>query len=107
MAGLQAAFAFGGGDDDKKAYLQAPDWEKETYWIFPSIKLPSGNALRIPKGFDVGMRLWANLTDEIASSYFADKPMEAKRFLETVTEALPSLTAMIITPVIEVNYGKD
>ena len=106
MAGLQAAFAFGGGDDDKKAYLQAPEWEKETYWIFPNIKLPSGNALKIPKGFDFGMRLMANATDEVTSAYFADKPIEAKRFLKTFTSALPSITATIITPVVEVNYGK-
>ena len=104
FAALQAAFVRLGGDDDKKAYEQAPNWEKEAYWIFPSIKNPiTGSALRIPKAFDFGMRFMANLTDEI----LADRPIELKRFRDTFIGAFPSLTATLITPAIEAytNYS--
>ncbi|MBQ6298641.1 MAG: glucosaminidase domain-containing protein [Selenomonadaceae bacterium] len=108
MAALQAAIAHAGDDDDKEAYEQAPNWEKETYWIFPAIKNPiTGTALRIPKGFDFGMRFMANLTDETIGAAFDNKPFEGKRFWETFKGALPSLTATIISPAIEAytNYS--
>ena len=101
LASLQFAAKAFGDDDDKKAYEQAPDWEKETYWIFPSL------GLRIPKGMDVGLRLFANLTDE-ALGYTVDKrSINFGRFFEMAKNALPSLTATAVTPIIEVALNKS
>lgn len=102
VAAVQFFAAHFGDDDDKKAYEQAPDWEKETYWIFPAINF------RFPKGMDIGIRLFANLTDEALGAMFDGKSMNAKRiFWDTAYNALPSLTATIVTPAVEVlqNYS--
>lgn len=92
---LQAAIN-GSDDDRKKEYEQAPDWEKDTYWIFGGFK--------IPKGMDFGIRLLGNLTEEL----FSSKPFDWQRvFGSPVWNALPSLTATLITPAVEVvqNYS--
>lgn len=94
LALAQAALARLGDDDDKKAYEQAPEWEKETYWIL--------GKFRIPKGMDVGLRLWANLTDELAGVFLDGNSFNGKRLLSTLWQALPSLTATAITPAVEV-----
>lgn len=98
LAGLQALWNYS-DDDRKKEYVQAQEWEKETYWIFGGI--------RIPKGMDVGLRLIANLTDEAIKPFATEKPFEAKRLLNTIWTALPSLTATVITPAAEVELNKS
>ena len=98
LAMLQFLIAHG-DDERKKEYALAPDWEKEMYWIFGGVK--------IPKGMDFGLRFMSNLTDEALSCIWDKKPIEFSRFGQTIWNALPSLTATIITPAVEVlaNYS--
>ena len=96
LAMLQFALAHG-DDERKKEYEQAPAWEKETYWILGGV--------RIPKGMDVGIRLMANFTDEALGALFDKKSFDAKRLFDTARNALPSITATIFTPALEVKMN--
>lgn len=98
LAALQF-FANHWDDETKKAYEQAPNWEKDTYWIFGDVK--------IPKGMDFGLRFGANLIDEFLSYATDQKPMEVRRVLQPFWQALPSLTATLATPTIEVLLNKS
>lgn len=103
MSVLPAAlmFALNHSDDDRrKKYKNRPDWEKDTYWIF-------GDGFRIPKGMDLGIRLFSALTDEFFAHVVDDDPFNSKRIAKTIRDAAPSITATIITPAFEAytNYS--
>lgn len=88
-------FALNHSDDDRrKKYKNRPDWEKDTYWIF-------GDGFRIPKGMDLGIKLFSTLTDEFLGLVADNDPIETKRISKAIMDAAPSITATLITPAFE------
>ena len=81
-------------DERKKEYAQAPNWEKDTYWIFGGFK--------IPKGLDLSIRLMSAFTDEALDKMIDDDPVEFERITKAFVDAAPSITATIFTPAVEV-----
>ena len=75
------------------------DWEKENYWYL-------AEGLRIPKGFDFSIRFFSTLTDEILRAWVEDEPVKAKRFLDSIKDAAPTLTTTFVTPILEVVLNK-
>ncbi|MBR3747762.1 MAG: hypothetical protein IKN27_12455 [Selenomonadaceae bacterium] len=91
-------FMINSGDDDwYEKYL--PDWERQTHWCF-------GEYLRIPKGQDVGLRFFSNLTESILRGMSGDKKA-FENWFRPVRESLPDWCPTAMQPIIECMTNYD
>ena len=71
-----------GGDDDDWYENDLPDWERQQHWIL-------GEHLRIPKGQDVGLRFFSNLTESMLRYMSKNDPKAFENWFRPVRESLP------------------
>lgn len=89
-------------DDDW--YKDLPDWQKDNNWIL-------GKRVKIPKGFDLGLRLTSNLTEQFLKWAWDHDSFELRRVLEPIKDSLPYLSTYLmptlLAPIAEVgaNYS--
>ena len=108
MAVAPALLQFAGNysdDDRRKRYNALHDWQKNTYWVLGTDIF--GQSIRIPKGMDMGIKIFSALTEEFLAHVAGDKPDSAKRIWKTFKDTLPSITTTIFTPAVEtyMNYS--
>lgn len=103
MAGFTACMlALAYGDDDW--WKELPDWQKQNFWC-----IKTGDViLRIPKGQDVGLRVFTNAAQKVTNAMMGAEKIEgSKDFLKPVYDLLPSVMPTALAPVIEnmANYS--
>lgn len=72
------------------------DWEKENYWIITE-------GLRVPKGADLGLRFFSNLTEHLIAS----DPVRADKVLQPLKGILPDLMPTAFLPIFECMANYD
>ncbi|MBR0061625.1 MAG: hypothetical protein IJP68_09120, partial [Selenomonadaceae bacterium] len=86
-------FMINSGGDDDWYEKDLPDWERQTHWIL-------GENVRVPKGQDVGLRFFSNLTESILRSMSGDKKA-FQNWWKPAYESLPDLMPTAIQPIVE------
>lgn len=87
-----------GGDDDWYE-KDLPDWERQTHWCL-------GEHLRIPKGQDVGLRFFSNLTESILRSMAGDKKA-FENWFRPLRESAPDWCPTALQPIFECMTNYD
>ena len=77
-----------------------PDWERQTHWIV-------GENLRIPKGQDVGLRFFSNLTESMLRSTANNDPKAFQDWWKPAWEAVPDFIPTALQPIIECMTNYD
>lgn len=87
---------------DDERYSNAPNWEKDLYWILPiGSDQKTGATLRIPKPFEPGL-LFGSLAERTMAKYYDHNPEAFKGFPEAVFgDALPNLVPPALMPILE------
>ena len=86
------------GDDDWYE-KDLPDWERQTHWCL-------GENIRIPKGQDVALRFFSNLTESILRSMAGDKKA-FEHWTKPLYDSLPDFMPTAIQPIIECATNYD
>ncbi len=109
-------------------YQNAPQWEKDLYWLFPKDKwepavnpadaisrppdlrrqnqdgtweVNNGTTFKISKPFELGV-LFGSLPERLLNKFFTDNPHELTDFLATVGHGLlPNVMPAVLNPVLE------
>lgn len=86
------------GDEDW--YKELPDWLKESHWIIGKV---GDNVIRIPKGQDLGIRLFSNFIEKAVAH---DKNI-GKSTWNVFYDSLPNILPTALLPVFEAgtNYS--
>ena len=85
---------------DKDWYKEdVQDYEKQNYWLL-------GENLRIPKGFDFGLRFFSNLLEEILNYSYNNDPKAFEYWWAPIYDELPDLIPSAAQPLLEcwMNY---
>ena len=79
---------------------EVKDWEKENFWII-------SRDLRIPKGFDFGLRFFSNWFEESLNYVFDKNPRAYESVWQPVLNELPDLLPTAIAPIFECMANYD
>ena len=88
------------GDDDDWYEKDLPDWERQTHWIL-------GEHLRVPKGQDVGLRFFSNLTESMLRYMAKNDPKAFENWWKPAWEAIPDFVPTAMQPIIECATNYD
>jgi len=99
-------YLYGAPDDEKKEYLEIPQWQKDMFWVFKT----EGEWHRVPKPFSIGY-LFGSLPERVMTwAHDNDKPDGKEFWLNTVygvagafmpVQDLPSLLGPLMKTSIE------
>lgn len=133
MITLPSLITYALNHDDSR-YSDAPNWEKDVYWLFPTNKweksanvadaisrpadlrrqLPDGSwevnngtTYRVMKPFELGI-LFGSLPERLMARYIGDNPRAMKDFMQTALHGVaPNVLPTALTPVLEqaTNYN--
>ena len=93
-AGVLTAFLFSLNHDKDWYKEDLQDYEKQNYWIV-------GENLRIPKGFDFGLRFFSNLVEEILNYQYNKDPKAFENMWQPFYDELPELLPTAAQPLFE------
>ncbi len=86
---------------DDERYKNAPNWEKDLYWILPLGDEKTGTTMRIPKPFEPGL-LFGSLLERTLQEFYDKKPEAFKGFgAALVGSAIPNVVPPVIMPLLE------
>ncbi len=86
---------------DDPRYKNAPDWQKDLYWIIPLGTPEDGATLRIPKAFEPAL-IWGSAFERSLQKFYDQKPEAFKHFGEAlVGDSLPNVIPPVIMPLLE------
>lgn len=83
---------------DEDWYKDAPNWLKETHWLFKF----GDTTIRIPKAADMGIRFISNAVEKGLDESFNKHPHKAKEYFLPMWDALPGMLPTSILPIIEI-----
>ena len=88
-------------DDDW--YKDAPNWLKETHWLFKF----GDTTIRIPKAADMGIRFISNAVEKGLDEAYNKHPHKTQEYFLPIWDALPGLMPTVILPMGEniANYS--
>lgn len=103
---LAGYYLYAAPDDERKEYMEIPQWQKDLFWVFKA----DGEWYRIPKPFSIGY-LFGSLPERIMTwAHDNDKPEGKDFWLDTVKETagafmpiqdLPSLLGPLVKTSVE------
>jgi hypothetical protein len=86
---------------DDPRYRDAPNWEKDLYWIIPTGTPENGVTYRIPKPFEPGL-LFGSFYERLMAEFYDKKPEAFKHFGEALFgDALPNVVPPVVMPALE------
>lgn len=88
-------------DDDW--YKEAPDWLKETHWLFKI----GDTVIRIPKGSDVGIRFISNVVEKGMAEAYGEDKYKFQEYFKPLMDAVPDLFPIILKPMTEAMLNKS
>ena len=91
-------FMLCGDEDWYKNDLQ--DYEKQNYWIL-------GENLRIPKGLDLGIRFFSNLTENFLNSAYNKDAKAFNSWAKPLKDSAPDFIPTGLAPIIECLHNYD